>query len=99
MDTQVLLIDLKSNVTTKLGEPQGLYGLSWLADDKGLIVGKRIIRGKNEPSIETLCKMDLDGKLTEIREGKNRWCWATETPSCLKTRGGPGTFAIWTGKS
>ncbi len=71
MDTQAILIDIKSNVATKLGEPQGLFGLSWLPDDKGLIVGRRITRGKTEPSIETLCKMDLDGKLTEIRDGKN----------------------------
>ena len=70
-DIHVYLIDIKSNVATKLGEPQGLFGLSWLPDDKGLIVSKRIARNKTEPSIETLCKMDLDGKLTDIRDGKN----------------------------
>lgn len=67
--SQVYLIDIESGEAKTLGEPMDTAFLSWLPDDKGLILISRESENLNQPSIGTICRMNMIGQLTEIRRG------------------------------
>lgn len=69
LHSQVYLIDIETGESKKLGKPIDTAFLSWLPDDQGLILISREYEDVNQPSIGTICRMNLKGQLTEIRKG------------------------------
>jgi hypothetical protein len=69
LSNQIYILDLKTDKATPLGEPADIAFPNWLPEDKGLIIVKRRSVDLDKPSIETLCMLDMQGKLTEIRAG------------------------------
>jgi Tol biopolymer transport system component len=45
--------------------------LSWLPDGKGLVIVDRKTIDVSKPALETICRMDLDGRLTTLCEGSS----------------------------
>ena len=71
LDLQIRVVNLKDGRSRLLGRPEPIGGpFSWLPDGDGLIL-KRYERSKDIRAIEPriLCRMDLDGKLTDLRSG------------------------------
>ncbi len=69
LDTQVCLVDVETGAARRLGEPHDMAFVSWLPDDRGLIVLVRVPDPARNRLIDTIARMDLDGKLTNLREG------------------------------
>lgn len=68
---QLYLIDVETNHTRKVGTAFDGAFLSWLPDNKGFVL---VTRRPNEagldmPEKRLITRMDLDGKLTILREG------------------------------
>jgi hypothetical protein len=72
LDTQVCLVDLATGEAKAVGEPRDMAFPSWLPDGKGLVLLHREAADPSdltEPRTATIARMDLDGRLTKIREG------------------------------
>jgi Tol biopolymer transport system component len=69
LHSQVHLVDIASGTSKPLGKPLDTAFLSWLPDGEGLILVSRESPDPNQPSIGTICRMDLAGKLTPLRKG------------------------------
>ncbi len=72
LDTQVCLVDLETGEARAVGEPRDMAFLSWLPDGKGLVLLHREVADPSDlvgPRTATIARMDLDGRLTKIREG------------------------------
>jgi hypothetical protein len=66
--SQIVLIDVDSGRATELGDSLDMNALSWLADGKGVIVGRWDDRSTRKISI---CRIDCgSGELTELRPGE-----------------------------
>jgi hypothetical protein len=70
-DAHVFLVDLATNKARAIGQSADMANPSWLPDGKGLIL---VAREKSDPSepfkpqAGTLLRMDLDGKITKLRD-------------------------------
>ena len=69
LDTQVCLVDVETGAARRLGGPHDMAFVSWLPDGRGLIVLVRVPDPARNRLIDTIARMDLDGKLTDLREG------------------------------
>ena len=72
LDTQVCLVDLETGEARTLGEPRDMAFLSWLPNGKGLVLLHREAADPSDlagPRTAIIARMDLEGKLTKIREG------------------------------
>ena len=66
--SEVCLIDLQQNKAHVLGQCVTTT-LSWLPDGKQLVLGNSIDRGPGKKPRLTVCRMDLQGKLSIICDG------------------------------
>ena len=69
LQLQVCLVDLTTGEARKLGRPMDTAFLSWLPDGKGMILVSRKHIDMDTPAKETICRMDLTGKVTPIVPG------------------------------
>lgn len=75
LDSQVVLVDIASGKARPLGAPLDTASVSWLPEGDGLVLVSRKYPEKGRPSVDTISRMDLDGRVTPIRAGS--------TPSVL----------------
>ena len=66
---QVVIVDVESGEAKAIGDPQDIAFLNWLPDGSGLIAALRESRGPDKPPHSTICRLDLDGTITPIRDG------------------------------
>ncbi|NLE60782.1 MAG: hypothetical protein GX616_20745, partial [Planctomycetes bacterium] len=69
LQSRVCLVDVESGKGKPISEPLDTAFLSWLPDDKGLILVSREAVDMNKPSVSTICRMNLKGTITPIRKG------------------------------
>jgi hypothetical protein len=69
LESHVTVIDLASGESRRIGKPMDTAFVSWPADGKGLLLIRRTFVAMDKPSKATICRMDLDGKLTDVRPG------------------------------
>ena len=72
LETRVCLVDLGTGEARAVGEPHDLAFPSWLPDGKGLVLLLREVADPSDvagPRTATIARMDLEGRLTRIREG------------------------------
>lgn len=69
LDSQVCLVDVMTGAARRLGEPHDMASASWLPDGRGLIVLVRVPDAAGDRLTDTIARMDLDGKLRNLREG------------------------------
>lgn len=69
LQVQVVLLDRKTGRERPLGRPLDTGPVSWLGGAKGLILVTREYPRMDQPSIDTICRMDLEGRITPIRRG------------------------------
>ncbi len=70
-DLQMTIVNIENGDTKKIGVPGNIGGpCSWLPDGSGFIL-KRFEQGKGQNGLEprVLCRLGLDGKLTDLRPG------------------------------
>ena len=66
---QVCLADVASGKARKIGKPMDVARLSWLPGGNGLILVRQKHIAMDKPSLGQMFRMDLDGRLTYIRDG------------------------------
>jgi len=66
---QACLVDVAHGKARKLGKPLRCAHLSWAADGKSLLLTLRKPGDPLNPSAQVIVRMDLDGKLSEVRKG------------------------------
>ncbi len=71
LETQVSLVNLETGAVKPLGKPHDMAYPSWLPDGRGLILRTREPTGRNGQTIDTIARMDLEGRLTKLREGSS----------------------------
>ncbi len=74
LDMQVCLVDLESGEARPLGKLGDMAFLSWLPDGKGLVLLVRVVADPSDvtsPRTDTIARMDMDGRITKIREGSS----------------------------
>jgi hypothetical protein len=69
LKSQLVLVDVASGNAEKLGQPVDCGRFSWLPDGKGLVVLSRKYVRLDQPSEDTICRMDLDGHFTPLLKG------------------------------
>jgi Tol biopolymer transport system component len=69
LDVQICLVDLASGNASKVGEPLDTGPVSWFPDGKFLLLADRKSIDASKPALSTICRMDLEGRLTKLREG------------------------------
>ena len=72
LESQVCLVDLETGKARELGKPQDMAFPSWPPDGKGLLLLHREVADAsdlNSPRTDTIARMDLEGRITKIREG------------------------------
>ena len=69
LDSQICLVDVQTGTARRLGEPHDMAFPSWLPDGRGLILLVRVPDVAKNRLIDTIARLDLDGKLTNLREG------------------------------
>ncbi len=68
-EAQVCLVDVKTGAARKLGRLLDCAHISWSADGKSLLMTVRKMVDVLRPASSFVCRMDLAGKLTEVRKG------------------------------
>jgi hypothetical protein len=69
LESDVALIDIETGKARYIGSPADRAFLSWLPAGQGLILLERTRTLAGEPEGSWISRMDLDGKVTRIREG------------------------------
>jgi tricorn protease-like protein len=69
LKSQLYLFDVASGKSKAFGQPADQAYVDFLRDGSGLMVLRRSYRDVKEKAIETICRMDWSGKVTEIRRG------------------------------
>ncbi|WP_165072642.1 TolB-like translocation protein [Paludisphaera rhizosphaerae] len=72
LDATLVLVDVESGAARPLGVPRDQAFLSWTPDGKGLILLVREPldpKDLNSPRTSSISRLDLDGRLTKLREG------------------------------
>ncbi len=68
-EAQMCLVDVKSGAGRKLGKPLDCAHVSWAADGRSLLLTVRKLVDLLKPAESFICRMDLAGKVTEVRKG------------------------------
>jgi hypothetical protein len=68
---QACLVDLETGKATLIGAPRDLGPTAWMPDGQALLTIDREDAGPSKPTVNTICRMDLEGRLTRLREGNN----------------------------
>jgi hypothetical protein len=71
LESQVYLIDIATGHAKPIGKPFDTAFLSWMPDGKGLFLITRKYPDMNKPSVDTVCRMSLDGAITPLFQGSN----------------------------
>ncbi|EAQ78093.1 hypothetical protein [Blastopirellula marina] len=71
LDFQIYIHDLETGETRPLGETMDTGFPSWLPDGKGIVLVTREYAALDKPSINTVCRMDLSGKITSLLQGSS----------------------------
>jgi Tol biopolymer transport system component len=69
LDSRICLVDVKTGQARPLGAPHDMAFPSWLPDGRGLILLVRVPDVANNRLVDTIARLDLDGKLTTLRPG------------------------------
>lgn len=69
VSSQVYLIDIASGRSRAIGKPLDTGHLSWLPSGDGLVLVSREHKAIDLPAVSTICRMNFEGNLTEIRPG------------------------------
>lgn len=69
LDSRLCLVDVKSGEARPLGTPHDMAFPSWLPDGSGLVLLIRVPEFARNHLVDTIVRMDLDGKITTLREG------------------------------
>jgi hypothetical protein len=69
LDSQVFIVDISSGAAEALGKPMDLAPPTWLPDGKGLIVVRRRHKSLDQVPESTICRLDLNGEMSDLREG------------------------------
>jgi hypothetical protein len=69
LEFQICLVDLASGQAKPLGQPRDTGPLAWLPDGNALLVTDRKAIDVKKPPVSTICRMDLDGRITPLCEG------------------------------
>jgi hypothetical protein len=69
LENDITLVDLETGNGKYIGETADRAFFSWLPDGKGLILLERQRVTAGEPQPHWICRMDLEGRVTRIREG------------------------------
>ena len=69
LESRVCLVDVASGRARHIGQPLDTAYPSWLPDGKGLVLITRKHAAMDKPSVTTLVRMDLDGRVTPLRAG------------------------------
>lgn len=69
LEGRVTLVDVASGEGRYLGKPMDTAFLSWYPDGKAVSLVSRRFRGTDQPSEESVARMDLEGNLTVLRRG------------------------------
>jgi hypothetical protein len=69
LQSQVVLVDIESGGEKPIGQPLDISQASWLPSGDGFVLVSRKHVDLSKPSIDTICRMDLTGKITAIRKG------------------------------
>jgi hypothetical protein len=71
LEVQICLVDLATGNAKPLGKPRDTGPLSWLPDGKGVVIIDRKTVDMSKPAEETVCRLDLDGRLTNLCAGSS----------------------------
>ena len=71
LDSQICLVDVQTGTARRLSEPHDMAFPSWLPDGRGLIVLVRVPDVARNRLIDTIARMDLEGKITHLRRGEH----------------------------
>ena len=66
LETRIYFIDIDANTARPVGEPRDMGFPSWLPDGRGLILLTRHPDAASGRIIETIARMDLDGRITPL---------------------------------
>ncbi len=69
LERRVVMIDIESGEARNIGDPMDTAFVSWLPAGDGFILIRRETASMDEVAVATICRMDMTGKLTEIRKG------------------------------
>ena len=70
LQSRIQVINLETNEVKPVGGLMDMAFVSGLPDGDGFIILHREYESLDQPAREMICRVDLDGKRTEIREGK-----------------------------
>jgi hypothetical protein len=71
LDAQICLVDLATGNAKPLGEPRDTGPLCWFPDGKALVIVDRKSVDVSKPAIGTICRLDLDGRITKLCPGSS----------------------------
>jgi hypothetical protein len=69
LEVQICLVDLATGKAKHLGKPRDTGPVSWFPDGRGLLTIDRNTAELSKPSIDTVCRMSLDGELETLCPG------------------------------
>jgi Tol biopolymer transport system component len=69
LEVQICLVDLATGTATPLGKPRDTGPVSWFPDGAALLINENKTVDVSKPSIGTICRMDMEGRITKLREG------------------------------
>ena len=68
-DGRIVLIDISTGKSRYIGKRVDAFSVNWLPDGTGLILLTRETPNLDQPSIGTICRMDLNGEITQLCSG------------------------------
>jgi WD40 repeat protein len=71
LQSQVVLVDVASGRAKNLGKPLDTAFLSWGPEGKGIVLVSRRLKGLDQPTEDSIARLDLEGTLTVLRRGGN----------------------------
>jgi Tol biopolymer transport system component len=69
LGARICLVDLATGNAKPLGEPRDTGPPCWFPDGKALVIIDRKSIDVSSPAISTICRLDLDGRLTKLCPG------------------------------
>ncbi len=71
LEVQICLVDLATGAAKPLGAPRDTGAVSWFPDGKALLIVDRKSIDLSKPAIETICRLDLEGRVTKLCPGSS----------------------------
>ena len=69
LKSQLYVVDLEKQETKKVGRAMDCGSVSWLPDGSGFILETRKTIDMNKPSLSSVARMGMDGRVTRLRAG------------------------------